>query len=144
MPVLPAIPAWTAWTAQVQAENPILGRRRNTADDVARVDVFEIELDGLLLEMTVDPVLEKTSDVGVKLVSRGVGGDVQIVGGYGRGRHAVKGRDGEPAKRTDRFLPPDATIPATPGNPNFLQKSRKSRIFPVRGDASGPGESGAL
>jgi hypothetical protein len=58
--------------------------------------------------------------------------------------HAMKGRDGEPAKRTDRFLPPDATIPAAPGNPNCLQKFRKSRIFPVRGDASGPGESGAL
>ena len=44
---------------QIQAENPVLGRGRHTADDIARVDVFEVELDVLLLEVTVDPVLEE-------------------------------------------------------------------------------------
>ena len=64
--------------AEIEAENPVLGRGRNAADDITRIDVFEIELDLLLLEMADDPVLEKQADVGVEFVARGVGGVLRM------------------------------------------------------------------
>ena len=52
------------------AQHAVLGIRRHAPDDVAGIDVFQVDRDSLLLEVRRDPVLQEQPDVLVKHIAR--------------------------------------------------------------------------